>query len=176
MFLLFFLFSHFSRQAVCPTKRKMKFMVLDMVYLRHALDDLSLICRQQQWTFIIIPKIMCNRHSNFHHRNQTSKSFIPNSICHNICHSNFSMYLLVSKGVCLDKIFHFVSFCTIRNSVCCVFQFHVFQLDFFSYFLCSITYFCRLLFVRSNILFICVCLCVAYKVLRFSYKHRTSYT
>lgn len=80
-----------------------------MVCLRLELDGPASIHQQPPWTCIIIHRIIRNRHnSSSLHRNQinTSKSFIRNSIYHR----NFSMYLLVSKGVCLDEIFDFVIF------------------------------------------------------------------
>lgn len=108
---LFFFLSRYSRQVVCLIRKKMKFMVLDMVYLRHELDDQPCIYRRPPLMYTIHKIIYNQLNRNCPHRNQisTSKLYIHNSsICRSSkCNSfsNFSMYLLVSKGVYLKRIF-----------------------------------------------------------------------
>lgn len=180
LILLFFFLSRCSRQVVCPIRKKMKFMVLDMVCLRHALDG-PVFCINQQppWTCITIPKITRNlRNSSLPHcPANISKSFILNS---NTYHSNFSMYLLVSKGVCLDEIFF--SFCYYSICVCCVsfcsYVQHVFR--FSPIFCLCFCFWCFCLwhsicFVRS---FVCLCVCFvcAFKVLRLFLLHHTYFS
>lgn len=107
----------------------MKSMVLVMVYLHLALAAPHFINPPPPSTSIIIHKIIRKRYRP--NRCPASRSWGHN--IHKSCtlNSNYSTYLLVSKGVCLlqNSHFHFVDF--MQFSVCCVFLFCVFWRFFF---------------------------------------------